>query len=235
MTREQGTGQGGADGPRRGRPPAADSIRRRHCIVVAARRRFAAQGYAATTLSAIAKDAGITLAAMYHYFEDKTALYEAVFDVSVEVLWNRIEDQAAKSGRVGARLVQLVQTIERAAAEIDDETRSTQMFLTTVPIDATRHPELRHLLGKRAEIQERQIRRIVAPAFDAGELPAFADIDTAVAAIRILIMGWGLENYYLHDSELAGHIREAAVVLLGQMVKPSLRAVPGDPTAAGAG
>lgn len=235
MRREQGAGQGDTGGPRRGRPPAADSIRRRHSIIVAARRRFAAQGYAATTLSAIAKDAGITLAAMYHYFDDKTALYEAVFDISVEVLWNRIEDQAAKSGRVGARLVQLVQTIERAAAEIDDETRSTQMFLTTVPIDATRHPELRHLLDKRAEIQERQIRRIVAPAFDAGELPAFADIDTAVAAIRILIMGWGLENYYLHDRELADHIRKAAVVLLGQMVKPSLHAVPGDPPTAGAG
>lgn len=220
---------------RRGRPPAADSIRRRHSILVAARRRFAAQGYAATTLSAVAKDAGITLAALYHYFPDKPALYEAVFDASAELLWGHIEDQAAKSGRVGARLVQLIETIERAAAQVDDETRATQMFLTTVPIDATRHPELAHLLGKRAEIQERQIRRIVAPAFDAGELPAFEDIDTAVAAIRILIMGWGMENYYLHERALAGHIRQAAVILLGQMVTPSLQAVQDDRPAAGAG
>lgn len=220
---------------RRGRPPAADSIRRRHSIVVAARRRFAAQGYAATTLSGVAKDAGITLAAVYHYFADKTALYEAVFDASAELLWNRIEDQAARSGRVGARLVQLVDTIERAAAEVDDETRATQMFLTTVPVDATRHLELRHLLDKRAEIQERQIRRIVAPAFDAGELPAFADIDTAVAAVRILIMGWGMENYFLQDREVSTHIRQAAVILLGQMVKPSLHAVQDREPAVGAG
>lgn len=220
---------------RRGRPPAADSIRRRHSILVAARRRFATQGYAATTLSAVAKDAGITLAALYHYFPDKTTLYEAVFDASAELLWGLIEDQSAKSGRVGARLVHLIDTIERAAAQIDDETRATQMFLTTVPIDATRHPELAHLLGKRAEIQERQIRRIVAPAFDAGELPAFEDINTAVAAIRLLIMGWGMENYYLHDGALAAHIRQAAVILLGQMVKPNLHAVQHDSPAADAG
>ncbi|WP_448624434.1 TetR/AcrR family transcriptional regulator [Geodermatophilus sp. URMC 64] len=220
--------------PQRGRPPAADSARRRHDILVAARRRFAAQGYAATTLSAIAKDAGITLAALYHYFDDKTALYEAVFDASIEILWNGIESQAAKSGLAGARLVALVDTIERAATRMDDETQSTQMFLTTVPLDAMRHPELRHLLDKRAEIQERQIRRIVAPAFDAGELPAFADINTAVAAVRILIMGWGIENYYLHDDTVSGNIREAAEVLLKQMVKPALRAVDDD-AAAGAG
>jgi AcrR family transcriptional regulator len=221
--------------PRLGRPPAADSIRRRHEIVGAARRRFAAKGYAATALSAVAKDAGITLAAVYHYFDDKTALYEAVFDASAEIMWNRIEDQAAKSGMAGARIVSLIDTIERVAAGMDDETRSMQMFLTTVPLDAMRHPELRHLLDKRAEIQERQIRRIVAPAFDAGELPAFADINTAVAAVRILIMGWGIENYYLHDDTVTGNIRGAAEALLKQMVKPALRAVDDESSAAGAG
>jgi AcrR family transcriptional regulator len=221
--------------PLRGRPPAADSARRRHDILVAARRRFAAQGYAATALSAIAKDAGITLAALYHYYDDKAALYEAVFDVSLDLLWNRIEDAAARSGRLGGRLVSLVDTIERTASQLDDETRSTQMFLTTVPLDATRHAELRHLLDKRAEMQERQIRRIVAPAFDAGEMPAFRDINTAVAAVQILIMGWGLENYYLQDRSAAASIREAAQVLLAQLVRPALRVVAGDGDEAGAG
>jgi len=221
--------------PQRGRPPAADSARRRHDILIAARRRFAAQGYAARALSAVAKDAGITLAALYHYFDDKAALYESVFDVSIEILWGRIEDAAARSGRLGGRVVSLADTIEHVASQLDDETRSTQAFLTTVPLDATRHPELRHLLDKRAEMQERQIRRIVAPAFDAGEMPAFRDLNTAVAAVQILIMGWGLENYYLQDRTAAGSIREAAQVLLAQLVRPALHAVADGKNEAGAG
>ena len=217
--------------PRLGRPPAADSAARRHDILIAARRRFATQGYAGTTLSAVAKDAGITLGAIYHYFEDKTALYEAVFDASLEIVWNRIEDRAARSGRGGARLVALLDIIERVGAELADETR----FLPTVPLDTVRHPELRHLLDKRAEIQERQLRRIVAPAFDAGEMPAFTDLNAAVAAVQILIIGWGLENHYLADPRSAGSIRQAAQVLLSQLVKPGLRVVDGKRSEAGAG
>ena len=217
--------------PRLGRPPAADSAARRHAILTAARRRFAAHGYDGTTLSAVAKDAGITLGAIYHYFEDKVALYEAVFDASLEIVWNRIEDRAARSGRGGARLVALLEIIERVGAELADETR----FLPTVPLDAVRHPELRHLLDKRAEIQERQLRRIVAPAFDAGEMPAFTDLNAAVAAVQILIIGWGLENHYLADPSSAGTIRQATQVLLGQLVKPALHIVDGPRHATGAG
>jgi AcrR family transcriptional regulator len=215
--------------PRLGRPPAADSASRRHAIVIAARRRFATHGYDGTTLSAVAKDAGITLGALYHYFDDKSALYEAVFDASLEMVWNRIEDQAVRSGHAGARLVALLDTIERVGQELADETR----FLPTVPLDATRHPELRHLLDKRAEIQERQLRRIVAPAFDAGEMPAFTDLNTAVSAVQILVIGWGLENHYVADPASAGSIRRATQVLLAQLVKPSLRAVDGKRPAAG--
>jgi AcrR family transcriptional regulator len=217
--------------PRLGRPPAADSAHRRHDILTAARRRFATLGYASATLSAIAKDAGITLAALYHYFDDKAALYEAVFDASAEIVWNGIESQAARAGRGGARLQSLVETIERVAAKLEDETR----FLTIVPIDATRYPELHHLLDKRAEIQERQIRRIVAPAFDAGEMPAFTDLNTAVAAVQILVMGWGLENHYLIDHGSTDSIRAAVQVLIGQLIRPALRAVGDKDSAAGAG
>jgi AcrR family transcriptional regulator len=217
--------------PRLGRPPAADSAARRHAILTAARRRFATHGYDGTTLSAVAKDAGITLGAIYHYFDDKAVLYEEVFDASLETVWNRIEDRAARSGQAGARLLALVEIIERVGAELADETR----FLPTVPLDAVRHPELRHLLDKRAEIQERQIRRIVAPAFDAGEMPAFTDLNAAVAAVQILIIGWGLENHYVADPGSASTIREATQVLLGQLVKPTLQAVSRRPSAAGAG
>lgn len=43
--------------------------------------RFAADGYRATTVSAIARDAGVTQAAVYPYFANKEALFEAAVDL----------------------------------------------------------------------------------------------------------------------------------------------------------
>ncbi len=184
--------------PRLGRPPAADSARRRSDIIAAARRRFADNGYAATTLSAVAKDAGITLSALYHYFEEKSALFEAVFYETIEETWGRIRVVLNRETPGPAGPVDLIEVILSASADID---RSALMFLTlTAPIEAARHPELGHLIDRRAKMQEAQIRAVVEPAFRAGRLAGFPDVDTAVVATRIVMMGWGIENF-IQESE----------------------------------
>ncbi len=48
-------------------------------LVAAARELFAKDGYAATSLDAVAKKAGVTKGAVYHHFEGKQTLFEAVF------------------------------------------------------------------------------------------------------------------------------------------------------------
>ena len=191
-------GQKPSKSRRLGRPAAADSARRRSDIIAAARRRFADSGYAATTLSGVAHDAGITLSALYHYFEEKSALFEAVFYDTIEDTWGRIRAALNQKTDGPAGPVDLIEVILSASAEID---RSAIMFLTlTAPIEAGRHPELGHLLERRAKMQEAQIRAVVEPAFQAGRLPGFADIETAVAATRIIMMGWGVENF-IRESE----------------------------------
>ena len=47
-------------------------------LLVAARDRFARDGYAATSLDAIASDAGVTKGALYHHFDGKEELFAAV-------------------------------------------------------------------------------------------------------------------------------------------------------------
>lgn len=47
-------------------------------LLVAARDRFAQDGYAATSLDAIATDAGVTKGALYHHFDGKEELFAAV-------------------------------------------------------------------------------------------------------------------------------------------------------------
>ena len=49
-------------------------------ILDAARRAFVAQGWEATTIQGILADAGVSRGALYHHFESKEAIAEALFD-----------------------------------------------------------------------------------------------------------------------------------------------------------
>ncbi|WP_156670092.1 MULTISPECIES: TetR/AcrR family transcriptional regulator [unclassified Mycobacterium] len=71
-------------------PRRYDSTRRRqqaqhnrHAVLAAARRRFLAQGYAATTIAEIARDAAVSVETVYKTFATKAGVLKALFDVSV--------------------------------------------------------------------------------------------------------------------------------------------------------
>ena len=55
----------------------------REAILAAARARFLADGYAATTIAAVAADAGVSVETVYKAFGNKPKLAKAVFDVAV--------------------------------------------------------------------------------------------------------------------------------------------------------
>jgi AcrR family transcriptional regulator len=55
-------------------------------LVDAARELFADDGYGATSLDAVALKAGVTKGALYHHFEGKRQLFEAVFEREVDRL-----------------------------------------------------------------------------------------------------------------------------------------------------
>jgi len=52
-------------------------------VLAAARRRFLEQGYAATTIAAVAADAGVSVETVYKAFGGKAGLVKAVFDVDI--------------------------------------------------------------------------------------------------------------------------------------------------------
>src|SRR5947207_616073 len=67
-----------------GRPVGATRDVTKGRIVRAARECFAKTGYATTTNRDIADRAGLTAAAIYRYFDSKTALYLATVDDALE-------------------------------------------------------------------------------------------------------------------------------------------------------
>src|SRR5205085_2499530 len=77
--------------PRRQEQAAAT----RHAILAAAQRRFEREGYAATTMEAVATDAGVALKTVYIAFETKGRLLRALWDL----LLKGDQDEAAVAER----------------------------------------------------------------------------------------------------------------------------------------
>jgi AcrR family transcriptional regulator len=69
---------------RRGRRPGANTTRRK--ILDAARARFAADGFAATTIRRIASDAGVNPSLVMQFFTSKEELFAAVMSISPKSL-----------------------------------------------------------------------------------------------------------------------------------------------------
>lgn len=65
-------------------------------LVNAARKLFAQKGFAATSIEDIVQAAGVTRGAMYHHFQSKEELFEAVFEREEKLLTQRIIEAAAK-------------------------------------------------------------------------------------------------------------------------------------------
>jgi AcrR family transcriptional regulator len=85
-------------GPRARRTQADRSAATRDALVAAARRLFAAQGFAEVPTDAIVAEAGVTRGALYHQFADKTALFDAVLGAVEGDIARRLAEDVAAAG-----------------------------------------------------------------------------------------------------------------------------------------
>jgi AcrR family transcriptional regulator len=84
--------------PKARRTQADRSATTRDALMVAARRLFAAQGFAEVPTDAIVAAAGVTRGALYHQFADKTALFDAVMEAVEADIARRLADEVAAAG-----------------------------------------------------------------------------------------------------------------------------------------
>lgn len=133
-------------------PEQNEEIRRKthQQIIDAAFELFAKEGYAHTSIATVAKKAGVSKGLIYHYFDSKQAILEAIFDQMVEVgnqildfpdeftpadkiqkvlegTFKFIEEQTGK-GRLMIGLALQPETFETLKPKID-EVNKTQMVM----------------------------------------------------------------------------------------------------------
>lgn len=84
--------------PRARRTQADRSAATREALVAAARRLFAAHGFADVPADEIVAAAGVTRGALYHQFADKTALFDAVLEAVEADIARRLAEEVAVAG-----------------------------------------------------------------------------------------------------------------------------------------
>ena len=171
---------------RLGRPCQGDASDTRLRILREARNAFTTRGYDNTTNREIAQGAGITAAAIYHYFPSKVDLYVAVFtDVQAKV-FDAFEAAVAEHDT----FPQQFDAIFDAMCELGNDDPLLPSFVVSVITEASHHPDLREALASLPPRQEMFLSGLCTAAKARGELPEVLRVQTAVDAMSGVIAGF---------------------------------------------
>ena len=121
-----------------GRPADTDSSDTRQRIVQCAQEVFAAEGFEGTTNKDIALRAGISSAALYHYFHSKADMYVAVCESISDVFVDVFGRAEATSPTLERRLTALFSEVGTLGAS----SPSIVGFITGISAVVKRHPEV---------------------------------------------------------------------------------------------
>jgi len=137
-------------------------------------------GLGGGTMDAIAKELGVSKAALYLYFPSKTAVLAAIMDRFREEMIGRLEHSVAKGDVAEA----IADTIDRAFSGEFSPTVWHQLFA-----DAGSDPEVREALRtdhrRDSEHMEAFLRRLE----DQGRIPHLTDPEATADAVLMLLSG----------------------------------------------
>jgi AcrR family transcriptional regulator len=153
---------------RLGRPPAVSSAETRERILDVARRVFAELGFEATTNRVLAERAGITTGALYHYFDSKQSIYQAVYDDVQTLVYEHFEKAIIGIDPYAERFAAILET----AHSLNNEDPSLARFVGTARVDLARHHELRERLVGPVGTGQQFFDRLLDEAVDRGEIPS---------------------------------------------------------------
>ncbi len=188
---------------------AADDKRAQ--ILAAAVRVFAAQGYEATRVGDISKDAGVAYGLVYHYFGSKDAVLEAVFREQ----WGRLlaaVAHAEETGETAAEQLELVVKIVLRTWRDDPD------LVRLLVREITRSPHIQDELDEIGQAFA-SLERIVARGQEQGTFRS--DVDARLAAwmlyggLEEVLTGWVLGQLPDDADAVAAAEREVIATLVG--------------------
>ncbi len=192
---------------------AADVKRR--LILDAAVRVFARQGYDASRVSDVAKEAGVAYGLVYHYFGSKDAVLEAVFREQ----WGRLLAAVAlaeETGNTAPEQLELVVKIVLRAWQDDPD------LVRLLVREITRSPHISDELDEIAQAFA-SLERIVARGQAEGTFRASLDPQIAAwmlyGGLEEILTGWVLGQLPDSTEAVAAAERELTALLVGGLMR----------------
>lgn len=169
---------------RLGRPADTDSTDTRERILLCACNKFASEGFEGTTNKDIAAQAGVSSAALYHYFPSKSDLYVAVCEYIAEVF----KDVFQRAKDADLRLERRITVLLAENGKMGLATPSIVGFITGISAVVKKHPEV----ARGADAFSAGFRRMTFDLIDTatekekilgeGSVNGFADLTVSVLA-----------------------------------------------------
>ena len=188
---------------------AADDKRRR--ILDAAVRVFAAQGYDASRVGDVAKEAGVAYGLVYHYYESKEAVLEAVFREAWGRLLAAVASAEESGGDAAAQLELVVKIVLRAWRDDPDLVR-------LLVREVTRNPHIQDELdeiGQAFASLERMVRRGQADGTFRSELDPKLAAWMLYGALEEVLTGWVLGQLPDDAAAVSAAEREVSATMVG--------------------
>jgi AcrR family transcriptional regulator len=200
--------------PRIGRPPGATSDATRTRIVLAARECFARSGYAGTTNKDIADLAGITPAAIYQYFDSKTALYVATVHSAQSELVPEFERAIGEEKSTRAAFRALL----AASARLHARDPSLAAFLSSLPVEIRREPSVAEAMASAPSPVLEIFLRMVERGVKAREI-APRDAPRVIAVFVACTMGFSLYAATIESSNFVETMDAFLALIEGGLVR----------------
>jgi TetR/AcrR family transcriptional repressor of mexJK operon len=179
------------DAPMTGRRQASKDARRR-AIIALAERRFLQDGYAATSMSAIAAELGGSKGTLWTYFPSKDALFTAVTETIIERFTAALDEALLRGGGTGTTLDRFGRVfLERVTSA------SSVALMRLLISSAERFPQCGALFHEQAWTRvTTRLSRFIGDEIEAGHLAA---CDPALASQQFLAL-CHLRPYHLLTS-----------------------------------
>jgi AcrR family transcriptional regulator len=176
----------------------AEQVRQtRAALVAAGRRLFGRDGFAATSVEDLAREARVTTGALYHHFPNKTALFETVFE---------------------ALHAEMLEASLRAAAGAADELESLSLGFEAF-LGAVLDPEVRQILitdapavlgqARFTELDERYAFTPIVAALRAASAAGQLEVEDPETIARLLLGALVRGGMLIASSAEPGRTRDA--------------------------
>ncbi|MEV7405599.1 TetR family transcriptional regulator [Streptomyces sp. NPDC091267] len=194
---------------RRGRRPGANTTRQ--AILAAARARFAADGFSATTIRRVAADAGVDASLVMQFFRSKNELFAAVMSVPADALTRFSAAFEGADEGLGERVVRAF------LAVWEEDVRSAEPLMAMLRgalVNDQANEQLREFLQERLLVDALASR-------SAGD-----DVTLRVGVVSSMLVGLMVGRGVVGVPTLTGVEREELIALVGPAVQSVLVPTP---------